>query len=325
MFIRIGIDQQIELATAEREHKGKSMMAAVEDYVVLDLETTGLDPKWDEIIEIGALRVRGGVVEATYQSLVNPKCEIDSFITELTGITNEMLLDAPEIGAVLPAFREFIGEDIVMGHNVNFDVNFLYDRSEKLGLEPFSNDFVDTMRISRRLYREERHHRLIDMAQRLCGFKEDDTAHRALSDVEVTKACYDTMIRDMAQRGITMDDLKPKKRNWHNQADSIKATTDEFDTTTAVYGRTFVFTGALDAMARKDAMQLVVDLGGLVDDSVNKNTNFLILGNKGYSISLSEGKSSKQKKVEKMQAKGLDVQIITEDVFYEMIREASGE
>lgn len=99
--------------------------AALKDYVALDLETTGLAPYWDEIIEVGALRVRGGEVSEHFTSLVKPRNEIDEFIIDLTGITNEMVADAPPIGEVLPQLRAFIGQDVVVGHNVNFDVNFL--------------------------------------------------------------------------------------------------------------------------------------------------------------------------------------------------------
>lgn len=318
--IRLSLGNEVQVSAPERIHKGASLLAELKDYVVLDLETTGLDPRWDEIIEVGALRVRQGEVCESFTSLVKPRNEIDEFITELTGITNEMVEDAPPIGEVLPKLRAFIGQDTVVGHNVNFDVNFLYDISEHIGLEPFDNDFLDTMRLSRRLYPEERHHRLADLSKRLCsGLKVD---HRALGDAQLTKACYDAMLAVMTERGITMEDLKPKAA--HALSEGIKPTVDTFDTTTAVYGKTFVFTGALDAMVRKDAMQLVVDLGGAVDDTVNKNTNYLVLGNSGYCVALKDGKSSKHRKVEKMQAKGQDVQIITECVFYEMIREAAG-
>lgn len=76
-------------------------------------------------------------------------------------------------------------------------------------------------------------------------------------------------------------------------------------------------------MSRKDAMQMVVNLGGLCDDTLNKHANYLVLGNQGYSVALRDGKSSKHRKAEKMQLQGTDLQIISEAVFYEMIREAS--
>jgi DNA polymerase-3 subunit epsilon len=110
-----------------REGKGKSLLEAFDTYVAVDIETTGLDPSWDEIIEIGAIRVINGTAAKEYQSLVRPSNPIDTFITELTGITNEMLVNAPEITTVLPGFLEFGGNLPIIAHNANFDINFIYD------------------------------------------------------------------------------------------------------------------------------------------------------------------------------------------------------
>jgi len=107
----------------ERTQKGNSLLAIYSSYVAIDLETTGLDPHWDEIIEVAATRVDDGVITDRFQSLINPKCEIDEFITELTGIINEMLFSAPNLETILPKYLEFIGDSIVVGHNVNFDIN----------------------------------------------------------------------------------------------------------------------------------------------------------------------------------------------------------
>lgn len=141
--------------TTVREGKGKSLIAFPEEYVAVDLETTGMSAKWDEIIEIGAARFRDGKVVETYQELVNPGFEIDPFIEGLTGITNEMLIDASSIAEVLPGFVSFLGADTVMvGHNIaGFDSNFLYDAGERIGT-PVRNDFVDTMRIARKLHKD---------------------------------------------------------------------------------------------------------------------------------------------------------------------------
>ena len=190
-------------STTYRVHKGSNLMSAVISYVVLDVETTGVDPTHNEIIEVGAIRVRDDKEEDSFSSLVKPSGSISKSITDLTGITNDMVEDAPGIGDVLPKLLAFIGDDIVMGHNINFDVNFIYDNCERLGLASFSNDFIDTLRISRRLYPEERQHRLCDLTSRL-GVQVDE-AHRALADVRATKSCYDAMVRDAALRGVRID------------------------------------------------------------------------------------------------------------------------
>lgn len=110
-----------------RELKGKSLIEIPNKYIAFDIETTGLDPMYDEIIEIGAIKIEDGKEIETFSTLIKPEYEIDEFITELTGITNEMVMDAPKINEVLPKFMDFIKDSIILGYNVNFDINFIYD------------------------------------------------------------------------------------------------------------------------------------------------------------------------------------------------------
>lgn len=162
------------------------------DYVVLDLETTGLDPCKDSILEIGAARVRGGEVVDTFTTLVRPDCAVSAFITGLTGITDEMVADAPDESDALPRLRAFLGDDKVLGHNVQFDLRFVRQASLRLGLPPLANASIDTLRLSQRLFPDGRH-RLSDLIERFqIG---DVVAHRALSDVLQTKAVYEALLR----------------------------------------------------------------------------------------------------------------------------------
>ncbi len=171
-----------------RERKGQSLLDRIDSYTVIDLETTGLDTRTSDIIELGAVRVENGEVTGTFSELVNPGYPLPPFITELTGITDEMLEDRPSIEILLPRYLCFLGGSIVIGHNVNFDVNFLYDKSMRYLDEPFSNDFIDTMRLSRLLFPEEEHHRLLDLVRR---FRVPaPVSHRALADVLQTNAVY---------------------------------------------------------------------------------------------------------------------------------------
>ncbi|MBQ5448100.1 MAG: 3'-5' exonuclease, partial [Candidatus Methanomethylophilus sp.] len=140
------------MKTNPRPGRGKSLIASPEDYVCIDLETTGLRPSSDWIIEVAAYRVRSGRAEDRFVSFVRPGelNKVSSFITQLTGITREMVADAPLPEEVLPELFDFVGDDMVVGHNTCFDMNFLYDGALRAGLEPIGNDFTDTMRISRR-------------------------------------------------------------------------------------------------------------------------------------------------------------------------------
>ena len=123
--------------------KGESLLSFPNEYVVVDIETTGLSPEYDEIIEIGAIRVKDDVVIDKFQSLVKPQHKINEFIEKLTGITNEMLENSPKLNSVLPSLKNFIADSCIIGYNVNFDLNFLYDSFFKeLGFE-LKNNYVD--------------------------------------------------------------------------------------------------------------------------------------------------------------------------------------
>lgn len=308
------ISLQFDVASV-RKNKGKNALKAVDDYVVLDVETTGLDPVFNDIIEIGLVRVRQGNISDRFQSLVNPGYALDSFISELTGITDDMLISAPKLEEIMPSAISFIGDDFVVAHNANFDINFMYDSCLKLELLAFKNDFIDTMRLSRRLFPEFAHHRLTDLIQR---FKISDTVeHRALKDAIQTHACYEYLKRYIADNNIELE-------NFLKRADKISAkdiTTDktDFDENSPIFGKQFVFTGTLEKMVRKDAMQIVVDSGGTCGDSVTKKTNYLVLGNNDYCKTIKGGKSSKQKKAESLKLSGFDIEILSENVFYDMI------
>lgn len=303
--------------------KGKSRMLFPEEYTVIDLETTGLDPKYCEIIELAAIKVSKNEIVDTYQTLVRPEAEISYFITQLTGITNEMVAGAPAVQEALPPYLDFLGDGILVGHNVHFDISFLFENAVKHLEKGLPNDFVDTLRLSRKLYPELAHHRLKDMAEYLKI--EVDGAHRALFDCHTTqRLLYNLYCQAEKQYGTveyffnTCNSVK-----FGRGADARLLSTDkkEFDTSHPLYGKLCVFTGTLNKMARKDAMQKVLDLGGQCGNSVTAETNFLILGNNDFCKILKGNKSSKHKKAEELKLKGNDIEIITENVFYNMLEE----
>ncbi len=303
------------MAQNTRPHKGASIIATLHDYVVIDLETTGLDPRLDSIIEIAAIRVVGGEIVSQYQTLINPGIEISNFIASLTGITSDMLSGAPAIADALPEFIDYVGQSTVIGHNVNFDINFIYDNCISILDVPFVNNYLDTMRLSRRLYVDCAHHRLCDLVER-CRV-DGDIDHRALSDAIKTNACY-THMRDYARdNGIDLATIC-SKRNYLSAKD-IRAATADTDPDNPVYNKYFVFTGKLD-MPRRDAMQVVVDRGGFCSDAVNKATNYLVLGSTDYCAALRGGKSAKHRRAEQLKLAGQDIEIITEDVFLDMLK-----
>lgn len=159
------------------------------DYTLIDLETTGLSSSDNQIIEIGAIKVRNHGVMEEFSTLVKPAERISAFITSLTGIDNKMVSKAPSIDAALPTLLDFIEEDIVMGHNVTFDLGFLSAAGKSLDIE-IDLDYVDTLWMARTLFPESSHS-LKDLVEDF-GIKRNH-AHRALVDVMATKGIYDYM------------------------------------------------------------------------------------------------------------------------------------
>lgn len=301
-----------------RENKGNSLLIFPVDYTVVDIETTGLSPEYDEIIELCAVRYRNKDFVEKYTTLVNPSNEIDNFIEQLTGITNDMLATAPKIKEVLPEFLDFIGNDVIVGHNVNFDINFLYDNSIEYLSKPLTNDFVDTMRIARLLHKENRHNRLSDLSERY-GLSYDG-AHRSEYDCSLTNSVLQLFEKEFKESYGDDAKLNSLLGSPHGvRAADIAASVSDFDIDNPIYGKTIVFTGVLEKMLRKEAMQIVADLGGINGDSVTKKTNYLVLGNNDYCTTIKDGKSSKQKKAEDYKLKGYDIEIIPENVFYDMV------
>lgn len=310
--IWVNFDGQIR---SHREHKGKyAADMNLKDYTVIDIETTGLDARFDEIIELGAVRYRNDSEVARFQSLVKPDGRIPGFITELTGITNEMVSNSPSIKDVLPEFFQFVGSDALLGHNVNFDINFIYDYTNYCGLPPFSNNYTDTMYLSRRLFKEERSHKLVDVCSRLNIPQPEE--HRVIADCIRTHLCYQSIKQHCMDTNISISNY------CETHAKHIAAQTNVFNEDGPIYQKVFAFTGTLEQMTRKEAMQAVVNCGGFIGDGVTKKTNFLVLGNNDYCKALKEGKSNKQKKAEKMQLDGFDIVTISEQVFYDMLQDS---
>lgn len=300
-------------------NKGKSLIDFPNDFTVIDLETTGLCPEIDAIIEMSAIKVRNGVAVETYSTLVKPCEPISEYIAELTGITNEMVENSPTITNALPIFLDFVGSDIVVGHNVNFDVNFLYDKRSELFGGEFCNDYIDTLRIARRLFPNLKHHRLQDIAEHLSVANND--YHRALNDCQVTLDCYNDMKNIAFDRYGSAESFAQTFISTKGKLDLQSISTDktEFDETHPLFGKVCVFTGKLERYKREDAARIVVSFGGTCGNNVTAKTNFLILGNGDYCSSVKDGKSTKHKKAEALKLKGNDIEIISENVFYDML------
>ncbi|HEV8298379.1 MAG TPA: DEDD exonuclease domain-containing protein [Acidimicrobiales bacterium] len=194
-------------------------------FCVLDLETTGGSPRDCAITEIGAVKVRAGEWAGTFQTLVNPGCAVPPEITVLTGITQAMVVRAPRIESVLPTFLEFLGDAVVVGHNVRFDLSFLGAALERDERPRLANPFVDTCALARRLVRDEVPNcRLDTLATRLR--LDHRPSHRALDDALATADLLHVLLERAGTLGVTgLDDLLAlPTMAGHPQASKLRLT-----------------------------------------------------------------------------------------------------
>ena len=311
-----------------RESKGRSIIAFPDTYCVIDVETTGRSPQWDHIIEVAALKISDGQEVGRFSSLIQPPSMpggtyVDEFIAALTGITDEMLESAPFAPDVLAEFASFVGDVPVVGHYVGFDINFLYDSFDRYLDRPFSNDYIDTLRVARKLHPEMPHHRLADLVDFFSITHND--AHRAMGDVEATAECFARLKDEAFEHHGSEEEFRKAFRvvggSHAVKAADIQGDAQKINEDSPIFGCACVFTGKLEKFTRAEAMQIVADLGGINQDGVTKATRYLILGNNDYCASIKDGKSNKQKKAEKLALKGTGIEILPETAFYDMLGE----
>ncbi len=144
---------------------GKKLLEYVPDYVLFDLETTGISWEKDEVVEISAVKVKDGEVVDEFSSLVNPGMPIPYYASEVNGITDDMVADSPTFDKVLGEFLEFAGDAVLVGHNIHtFDMKFIQKSSQNYYGKLIGNDYIDTLMLARLYLPEMEHHTLSDLA-----------------------------------------------------------------------------------------------------------------------------------------------------------------
>ena len=169
-----------------------------DEYVVFDIETTGLHAERDRITEIGAVKVKAGEIVEEFSSFVNPGIPIPEAITKLTGITDAMVEDAPGIEDVLPLFLSFVGEGVLVAHNASFDTGFIRANARRLNMN-VENTVLDTLQLSRHLFPELSRHKLNLVAKHL-GV-ELLNHHRAVDDARAACGIWQKSIELLKDRG----------------------------------------------------------------------------------------------------------------------------
>lgn len=177
----------------------------IDSYICIDLETTGLNPKMDKIIEIGAVKVIGGEVKDTFSAFVNPGRVLEERVSELTGITNAQLENASYIEDILPMLEEFLEDLPLLGHRILFDYSFL-KKAMVTNKKSFERKGIDTLRIARR-FLPTLEHRTLEFLCKHYGI--EHTAHRALEDAKATAALYHILADAFYEEGEACFSLQP--------------------------------------------------------------------------------------------------------------------
>ena len=255
-----------------------SVLCLPRDYTVVDTETTAPSTESCCLIEVSALRVREGRVAAEFSTLIRPPWRevqkngqwqqgyVDDFIQGLTGITDEMLEGAPLPEEALPQVEDFLGRDLLLGHNVGFDTAFLYDSFQKYLGRPLGNNSLDQLRLARKLLPQLPHHRLGDVAAAL-GVPYQG-AHRALADCWITYGCYEKLRALALSQGTEEEFLQrfEKKKPPKPRYPGVPGH--------PFYQKTLVLTGSLDTPQNREA---VLRAGGKVGKEVAAGVDFVAI------------------------------------------------
>lgn len=311
----------------EKIHTEFLCAEGLSDYIVLDIETTGFSPSQHKIIEIAMIKFVDGEYSSCYESFLNPCCHIPPRITELTGICDADVIEAPPLRNLIHEIDSFIGDHVIIGHNVTFDLSFLqYSYQSILGSKK-QFQYIDTLSLARVAFPAFPKHSLDFLKSQLRI--EAGRAHRAMSDVICTNqlihsclSCISIPMHHMLKTFYYRAEMNPKK--YENVTPTMmKPNCTSFDCNHALFGKTIVFTGTF--LNSKDClMQNALDVGATVKTSVSSKTHCLIVGKQDIAVVGEDGMSSKQEKAIALNESGrVAINIIDEAEFLKLVKDGA--
>lgn len=257
----------LEKVDTKKRNKGNLLRKFVSDYVLFDLEATSKYLTAAKIIEIAAVKVQNNKIVDTFETFVNPGMRIPAEIVRLTGITDNDVKDEPTISDVLPEFIKFIGNDILVGHNINtYDLNIIYDLALDLLGVRISNDYVDTCDLCRCLAGLDLQRFNLGI---LCDYFNvtNKEAHRAMSDVIANHEVYQKM--------------KAYKIESYKFPGDYKQQNVDFNFAVDVMGKRICLTGEFKCADRKYIKEKLIECGAKVTNNISIKTDYLIVGDLG--------------------------------------------
>lgn len=257
-----------------RDFKGKSTLVLVEDFCVISVKVSSAIKYDGDIIELSSLKIRNGVVVDTFDQLLKPRHSIFYNSMVVTNISNAMVKDSPLFSEIIDAFKEFIGDDILVSHSIAQDYNPIYDSCVLYGVEPIKNDFIDTLRLSRRILTFLKNHSMVS----LCDyFKVKSVNHRAIDDCYTKLWIYQELKKRLSDEQIQkLSEVKSIKYN--NHAGVLEVDPSLFNTNHKFYNKRVAIGCKIPAYTRKQIVEMITNAGGSFDKRVSRKTDYIIWG-----------------------------------------------
>lgn len=283
-------------------------------YVFIDVETTGLSPTRDAIVQVSALRSFGRKVVDGLNSYVNPRCPIPGESTAIHGITDDKVKDSPTIDEIMEPFMNLIKGAILVGHNVTFDLNFL-DHAFHGALDGV--EYIDTMCIAKALLNLPNYK--LETVADYAEFHPKGGYHDSLTDCTAAAAIFFRLAFDKPGLAKTYHSRGFSRADYSFSPKDIVPSTVPADINHPLYGKKIVFTGTL-SMSRQEAAQMASDIGAIVRTSVSGKTDYLVVGEQDITVVGSNGMSSREEKAHELNSLGkASIKIIGEDEFMSLL------
>lgn len=291
------------------------------DFVAIDFETA--NAKRASACSIGMARVRNGKVVDTYYELIKPvPFDFNYINVSIHGITPEMVNEKPTFMELWNDIKSFVGDDVLVAHNVSFEQSVINQILTSYEETLPSFDYLCTLYMTKFNYPNRLGYKLDDVCKDILG--KNVNHHNALEDAI---ACAELAVHHISKfptqplkdlmRALYVTPQREKKE-WVKMT-GVKPSREELDPNHPYFDKRFVITGVLNSLSREKAVQLLVDCGGIYQESITKVTDYLLIGNEDFQLQLYGSRSGKAKKADEYNAKGSNINIINEDEFLKTV------
>jgi DNA polymerase-3 subunit epsilon len=299
------------------------------NFTAIDFETA--NEKINSVCQVGIVVVKKGKISDRAAWMVRPIDNLfNKFNTYVHGITAEQVENEPEFYEIWPFLNKYLEGQTIIAHNASFDIGVLRSVLDMYGFEYPQAEFVCSVKIAKKVWRDISKHGLKSMAKHLdIEFTHHDAAEDAFASAEIVRRAAKEMGVNTLEQLLEKIEIHPGKLypggylpiRQLNEFNLTKVDIENLDPDHPFYGQTVVFTGKLDSIVRKKAMQNIANVGGICAASINEFTNFLIVGSNDYKRFKDEGlKSRKIKKAEVLIEQGNSIELITEKEFLELLK-----